>query len=163
MAMFCERAQSAHALTGHVGVHPSIPRQSTTIHPTPHIPSQADVEVVVADFTPIPYEEQMRMSRASHVLIGMHGAGMVHGLDQAATDECGGPTALVELFPLPNSEKGVRNMNVQVGRTYYTWHNEDGSKETSGGTVVDLTAVAAIVRGAIVTILEGRKKCRGGD
>jgi hypothetical protein len=79
---------------------------------------EADVDVLVADFTPTPYEQQMRIARASHVIIGMHGAGMVHGLDQADTDECGGRTALIELFPHPNSEKGIRNMNMQVREWY---------------------------------------------
>ena len=40
--------------------------------------------------------------------------GMTHGIHQADTDECGGRTALIEMFPLPNAEKGVRNMNVEV-------------------------------------------------
>ena len=33
------------------------------------------MDVVVADFTPTPYEQQMRIARASHLIIGMHGAG----------------------------------------------------------------------------------------
>ena len=172
---------------------------------------QADVDVVVADFTPTPYEQQMRVARASHIMIGMHGAGerlqrwdsgvclrrvrvscqpparvidppapprpppppppsppippppcpflagMVHGLDQADTDECGGRTSLIELFPLPNEEKGVRNMNVQVGRNYLTWHNEDASKETDVGTLVDLAAIRELVRGAVEALLAARK------
>jgi hypothetical protein len=82
---------------------------------------------------------------------------MVHGLDQADTDECGGRTSLIELFPLPNAEKGIRNMNVQVGRNYLTWHNEDAGQETDAGTLVDLAAIRELVRGAVVTLLADRR------
>ena len=41
------------------------------------------MDVVVADFTPTPYEQQMRIARASHVMIGMHGAGTLR-IDVAA-------------------------------------------------------------------------------
>ena len=75
---------------------------------------------------------------------------------QAPKDECGGRTAIIELFPAPNSEKGIRNMNVQVGRVYHTWHNEDTSKETQSGTIVDLVAVGAIVRSAVAALLAER-------
>ena len=82
---------------------------------------------------------------------------MVHGLDQADTDECGGRTSIIELFPKPNEEKGIRNMNVQVGRNYLTWHNDDSSREVGTGTVVDLDAIRQLVRRAVGLSLEGRK------
>ena len=49
---------------------------------------------------------------------------MVHGLDQADTDECGGKTAIIEMFPQPNEEKGIRNMNVQVGLLFFRGQRE---------------------------------------
>ena len=73
-----------------------------------------DVRVVDADFTLMPYAEQVALVRASHIIIGMHGAGMTHGIHMAPADECGGGAVVIELFPNGNSEKGVRNMNVQV-------------------------------------------------
>lgn len=82
---------------------------------------------------------------------------MVHGLDQADTDECGGRTSIIELFPEPNAEKGIRNMNVQVGRNYLTWHNQDAGKETETGTIVDLVAIREVVRSAVSSSLQGRK------
>jgi hypothetical protein len=81
---------------------------------------------------------------------------MVHGLDQADTDECGGRTTLVELFPQPNTEKGVRNLNVQVGRRYLTWHNEDPGQERDDGTHVDLVALRALMLDALEGVLKGR-------
>ena len=39
---------------------------------------------------------------------------MTHGIHMADTDECGGHTALIEMFPQMNTEKGVKNMNIQV-------------------------------------------------
>ena len=44
----------------------------------------------------------------------MHGAGMAHSMLMAATDECGGGTAVIELFPLGQHQQGIRNMNVLV-------------------------------------------------
>lgn len=112
--------------------------------------------MVVADFTPTPYEQQMRIARASHVMIGMHGAGLVHGLDQADTDECGGRTALIEMFPNQNDEKGIRNMNTQVGRHYVRWANPDPGAERDDGTVVDLNSIKGVLREAIKTVLDSR-------
>lgn len=87
------------------------------------------------------------------------GAGLVHGLDLADADECGGSTGVLEMFPQPNTEKGIRNMNVQVGRNYWTWHNEDPGRETGSGTLVDKEAIRGIVAGALGTIIGQRKAC----
>ena len=84
-------------------------------------------------------------------------AGMTHGIHMADTDECGGGTAVVELFPATHAEKGIRNMVVGVGRRYFSWTNGDPSRESEGkGTTVDVAAVVSVLTDAASFVLSGR-------
>ena len=73
-----------------------------------------DVDVVEADFASMPYAEQVALVRGVHVLVGMHGAGMMHGVHLAPADECGARPVVVELFPRGVTQWGVRNLATQV-------------------------------------------------
>jgi hypothetical protein len=116
-----------------------------------------DIEVDSADFTGMPFEEQLRRTRAAHVMIGMHGAGMVHGIHLADRDECGGGTSAVELLPNDHGEWGIGHLVSYLGHQYLRWNNADQAKETPAGTNVDLPAVTKLVAEAIAHTLEGRK------
>lgn len=118
-----------------------------------------DLELVEADFAVMPYKQQVMLSRSASILIGMHGAGLVHGLDLADADECGGPTGVCELFPKDRTEKGIRNMVVQVGKRYWTWQNTDANAETDAGTVVSYNQLASKMTAILSEVLRARTSC----
>jgi hypothetical protein len=125
----------------------------------------ADVDVVPLEFTGMPYAAQFEAVRSCHVLIGMHGAGLVHAVHMADGDACGGRTALVEVLNLPShSTYGVQHLARMAGRDYYRWVNEDPAAEVEGrGTVVDAAAVGRLVAGAAARNLATRRAgCRLG-
>ena len=77
--------------------------------------ARVDADVVEADFALLPYGDQVALVRRSHLLVGIHGAGMTHAVNMAPRDACGGVPAVVELFPEGNLQRGVRNLVVQLG------------------------------------------------
>jgi hypothetical protein len=117
-----------------------------------------DIDVDAADFTGMPYEEQLRRVRAAHVMIGMHGAGLIHVLHMAGSDAGGGPTGIVELLNRDNDERGIEHLASYGGHKYWRWHNKDIANESHGGTVITIAEVAPILREAIRWNVLGRQK-----
>jgi len=117
-----------------------------------------DIDVDAADFTGMPYEEQLRRVRAAHVMIGMHGAGLIHVLHMAGSDAGGGPTGIVELLNRDNDERGIEHLASYGGHRYWRWHNQDIANESHGGTVITVAEVAPILREAIRWNVLGRQK-----
>lgn len=115
------------------------------------------IEVVEADFTLMTFKQQLEEVRSSHIMFGMHGAGLVHGIHLADADECGGPTALVETLTFHGVERGVQHLVSYTGHKYFRYQNDDESLETDSGTRLKAGAVAAIVRQAIDYNLAGRR------
>ena len=93
-----------------------------------------------------------------HLVIGMHGAAMVHGMHLAAADLCGGPTSVLELLPRDHSEWGIAHLVSYAGRPYRRWNNADPARETTAGTLVDVVAFGAIVEEALRATLQGQRK-----
>ena len=117
----------------------------------------AAAEVDASDFTGMPFEEQVLRVRSAHLVIGMHGAGMVHGIHLAAADACGGPTSVLELLPKDHHEWGIGHLVGYAGRAYRRWRNDEPLRETSFGTIVDTEAVGKLVEEALRVTLDGRK------
>jgi hypothetical protein len=117
-----------------------------------------DVDVDAADFTGMPYEEQLRRVRAAHVMIGMHGAGLIHVLHMASSDTGGGPTCIVDLLNRDNDERGIEHLASYGGHRYWRWHNADIANESHGGTVITTAEVAPILREAIRWNVLGRQQ-----
>jgi hypothetical protein len=118
---------------------------------------EVDVKVDAADFTGVPYEQQLRRVRAAHIVIGMHGAGLVHVLHSPDTDSCGGPTALIELLPKHRAYiQGVKHFAAYMDRRYWRYENHDPARETDRGTVVDLDRVWGMVGEAVQANVAGR-------
>lgn len=124
------------------------------------------VEVDIADFTGMTFQDQLRHARAAHIVIGMHGAGMVHAMHASREDECGGNIGVIELLPAGHGEWGCAHLAAVTGHRYWRWVNSDEKREIPGsGTDVDLDTVKAMVGQAMAWNLGGRRKegaCGGG-
>ena len=118
----------------------------------------ASVEVDSADFTGMSFEEQLLRVRAAHLVIGMHGAGMVHAIHLAPADSCGGATSVIEMLPLGHTEWGIGHLVGYAGRRYRRLVNEDGSREGPSGTTVDVVAIGKLVKEAIRETLATRTR-----
>ena len=118
----------------------------------------ASVEVDSADFTGMSFEEQLLRVRAAHLVIGMHGAGLVHAIHLAPVDLCGGATSVIEMLPLGHTEWGIGHLVGYAGRRYRRWVNEDGSREGPSGTKVDVGAIGKLVEEAVRETLATRRK-----
>lgn len=118
-----------------------------------------DVDLVPLEFTGLPYPQQLEAVRDCHILIGMHGAGMVHGIHLADGDECGGPTSVIEVLDLPSIRtRGIQHLVGMAGHGYYRWANSDASREVEGrGTIIDLEAVGHLVSLAVQQNVRGRR------
>eukprot|EP00462_Mataza_sp_D1_P012747 CAMPEP_0175169120 /NCGR_PEP_ID=MMETSP0087-20121206/29384_1 /TAXON_ID=136419 /ORGANISM="Unknown Unknown, Strain D1" /LENGTH=271 /DNA_ID=CAMNT_0016459411 /DNA_START=97 /DNA_END=912 /DNA_ORIENTATION=+ len=113
-----------------------------------------DVVVTTVDLATIPFREQVAFVHNTSVFVGFQA-----GLTQAMFMSTARPTALVELFPLGNIQRGCENIAVYSGVEYYFWRNKDSNKETKGGgTEVDIAAVREQVRLALESIKKRQQK-----
>jgi len=98
------------------------------------------VRLVPVDFATMSFDDQMALVRASDVIIGMHGAGLVHALwlptEQRA---CG----LIELFPPGGGPSGGGPMGVANVARHAGVHYESvvGENTEGGKTVIAATDV----------------------
>lgn len=120
----------------------------------------ATVEVDAADFATMHMTEQLKHARAAHVLVGMHGAGMVYSLYMGPRDSCGGQVGVVELLPKDfGSVFGIQHIASFGGARYWRWVGAEASN--NGPTQVDLPAVEALLREAIAHVLDTRQATCG--
>lgn len=89
------------------------------------------VEIQSIDFAAIPFREQVRISHQTDVLVGVHGAGLAHGMFLQEG------SAMVEILPAELDHKGFHNLAKLLGHTYFrtharkprakrdAWHHED--------------------------------------
>ncbi len=117
-----------------------------------------DVEVDPVDFTGMPFEDQLRRVRASHIVVGMHGAGMVHGIHLSPKDACNGPAAAIELFPAGHGQKGIEHLVNYAGHKYLRWSNNDATRETGSGTMVDIPAIMTLTSEAVRHVVTNRDR-----
>lgn len=76
------------------------------------------VKVQSIDFASIPFSQQIQTVRDSDVLLGVHGAGLTHGmwLRQGS--------AIVEILPQVLNHKGFRNLAGLLGHGYFSAHGK---------------------------------------
>jgi hypothetical protein len=81
------------------------------------------------DFATIPFQRQLEIIRGTDVLVGVHGAGLTHGIFLSRG------SAMVEILPSGLNHKGFRNVASLLGHSYFSthashtkrhdWHDED--------------------------------------
>jgi protein O-GlcNAc transferase len=95
------------------------------------------VTVQMIDFASIPFQEQLRIVQGSDILVGVHGAGLTHGIFLPSG------SVMVEILPPGLNHKGFRNLASLLGHFYFSghatkpaktlkrddWHNSDVNLE----------------------------------
>jgi protein O-GlcNAc transferase len=74
------------------------------------------VKVQIIDFAAISFEEQLQIIRETDVLVGVHGAGLTHGMFLREG------SVMVEILPAGLDHKGFRNLAGVMGHTYLSTH-----------------------------------------
>ncbi|KAE8381583.1 DUF563 domain-containing protein [Aspergillus bertholletiae] len=108
----------------------------------PHIRIQS------VDFAAIPLKRQLDIIRETDVLVGVHGAGLTHGIFLSQG------SAMVEIIPSELNHKGFRNVASLLGHSYFSthashtnnndWHNEDVFLEKDRFMDILSTAIKAV-------------------
>lgn len=74
------------------------------------------VTIESVDFAAIPFSEQLKVLRQTDILVGVHGAGMTHGIFLRPR------STMVEILPPDLNFKGFRNIASLMGHTYVRAH-----------------------------------------
>ncbi|KAI9730481.1 MAG: hypothetical protein M1818_008176 [Claussenomyces sp. TS43310] len=74
------------------------------------------LKIQIIDFATISFAEQLRIVRETDVLVGVHGAGLTHGMFLREG------SVIVEILPDDLNHKGFRNLAGLVGSTYLSTH-----------------------------------------
>ncbi|RAO64780.1 uncharacterized protein BHQ10_000792 [Talaromyces amestolkiae] len=74
------------------------------------------VLIQVIDFAVLPLTQQIQIIRSTDVLVGVHGAGLTHGLWLREG------SAMVEILPDSFEHKGFRNLAGALGHNYFSTH-----------------------------------------
>jgi hypothetical protein len=75
-----------------------------------------DVKVQTIDFAALPFGEQIRIIRETDILVGVHGAGLTHGMFLREG------SVMAEMLPKDLDHKGFRNLAGLMGHTYFSLH-----------------------------------------
>jgi protein O-GlcNAc transferase len=75
-----------------------------------------DVEIDSVDYASLSFAEQLNATRRSDILIGVHGAGLTHGMFMRPG------SAMVEILPQDFNHKGFRNLAKIMGHQYFSSH-----------------------------------------
>ncbi|KAL3469294.1 hypothetical protein BJX99DRAFT_241620 [Aspergillus californicus] len=82
-----------------------------------HLESEIpNVRVQSVDFAAISFAEQLAVAQQTDVLVGVHGAGLTHGMFLPLH------SAMVEILPLDLNHKGFRNIAALLGHAYFSAH-----------------------------------------
>jgi protein O-GlcNAc transferase len=76
----------------------------------------SEVFIQLIDFAVLPFQEQIQIIRGTDVLVGVHGAGLTHGLWLPQR------SAMVEILPEDLQHKGFRNLAGVLGHDYFSTH-----------------------------------------
>lgn len=74
------------------------------------------VKVQAIDFASIPFKQQLEIARSTDVFVGVHGAGLTHGMFFPKK------SVIVEILPPDLDHKGFRNMAGMLGHGYFSTH-----------------------------------------
>jgi protein O-GlcNAc transferase len=78
------------------------------------------VRIQAVDFEPLTFPEQLRLVRATDILVGVHGAGLTHTMFMRD----GPASAVVEIRPRECDYRGFRNLAFMKGVGYFTAFGE---------------------------------------
>lgn len=86
-----------------------------------------DIKMQVVDYTPLPFSEQVNVSHSTDILVGVHGAGLTHGMFLPPN------STIVEILPPNLKHKGFENMSKFLGHRHFSRHgSEHDSPENNG-------------------------------
>ncbi|PYI28959.1 hypothetical protein BP00DRAFT_438081 [Aspergillus indologenus CBS 114.80] len=80
------------------------------------------------DFATLPLAEQLAIVRTTDLLVGVHGAGLTHGMFLPAA----GGAGIVEILPPGLFHKGFRNVAGLLGLAYYSVHGVGTDARVAG-------------------------------
>jgi hypothetical protein len=87
------------------------------------------LKIQIIDFASILFVEQLRIIRETDVLVGVHGAGITHGMFLREG------SVMVEILPAALEHKGFRNLAGLMGHTYLSTHaSKSPESENKGDT-----------------------------
>lgn len=81
------------------------------------------IDLRAVDLASLSFPEQIKVIRATDVLVGVHGAGMTHAMFLKEG------SAVVEILPAEVFHKGFRNLAVMMGHTYLSMHAKENIKD----------------------------------
>ena len=85
------------------------------------------IHIDMVDFADFPFADQLKIARRTDILVGVHGAGLTHGMFLPPG------SAMVEILPGTLNHKGFRNLAKMLGHQYFSSHAAIASMETTNG------------------------------
>ncbi|KIW92028.1 uncharacterized protein Z519_03604 [Cladophialophora bantiana CBS 173.52] len=83
------------------------------------------IQLNVVDFAQLPFAQQLAVDRSTDILVGVHGAGLTHGMFLPRG------SALVEILPFGLKHKGFLNMAAMLGHAHFSAESVDDRTQTS--------------------------------
>jgi hypothetical protein len=83
------------------------------------------VSVQAVDFASIPLKQQIQVAQQTDILVGVHGAGLTHGMFLPPRP------AIVEILPGELQHKGFRNLAGLLGHSYCSVHGPKREQNSS--------------------------------
>jgi protein O-GlcNAc transferase len=83
------------------------------------------VSVQAVDFASIPLKQQIQVAQQTDILVGVHGAGLTHGMFLPPR------SAIVEILPGELQHKGFRNLAGLLGHSYCSVHGPKREQNSS--------------------------------
>ncbi|KYG48203.1 glycosyltransferase family 61 protein [Acidomyces richmondensis BFW] len=86
-----------------------------------------DINIQLVDFASIPLIEQIQIAHSTNILVGVHGAGLTHGMFLMPN------STVVEILPPKLDHHGFDNMAKFLGHRYFSRHGVDYVSEVNTG------------------------------
>jgi EGF domain-specific O-GlcNAc transferase len=111
-------------------------QQRSLLNQTEHLSAlqaaHPNTKIQTIDFAAMPLADQIRAVPSSDILVGVHGAGLTHGMFLQPH------STLVEILTLELEHRGFSNMEKFLGHQYYSRHGREfDSEEKTGDWHVD--------------------------
>ncbi|KAK5689534.1 hypothetical protein LTR97_012874 [Elasticomyces elasticus] len=111
-----------------------------------------DVTMRLVDFSKLSFRQQLQIARSSDILVGVHGAGLTHGMFLKPS------SSIVEILPPTLAYKGFKNMARFCGLSYFSrfgadyeysgktgdWHHDEVFIGEDGFMEVMVEAIASV-------------------
>jgi protein O-GlcNAc transferase len=85
------------------------------------------VKIELVDFAAFSFTEQLKIVRRTDILVGVHGAGLTHGMFMPPG------STMVEILPSGVAHKGFRNMAKLLGHNHFSSHATDRPGQAATG------------------------------